>query len=217
LKRPKTYWINDRAQVEAVTHPTRHEIVDRLCALGPMSVREIAHTLRRKLTSVYHHIKLLEKVGLIEVVRSSSAERGRPFIVYRAIAPRVRLARAQGEPKLRAPMTKWAKMATAQAASEYAKALSNPNARIEGGKRNLWLFRVVSTPSPKRLERMNKLLDELAELAWTPDPKPGPQLSIGWFVMPLDRDAQKPVKTRRAQKPAKGTRTQKGRKTSSRG
>lgn len=200
MKRPKTYWISERAQVEAVSHPTRHEIMDRLCALGPMSAREIAQILRRKLTSIYHHIKQLEDVGLIEVVRSDSAERGRPFVVYRSIAPRVRLARAQTEPTLREPMMKWAKMATAQAANEYAQALSNPHARIEGRKRDLWLFRVVSTPSAKRLARMNELLDELAELAWTPDPKPGPQISIGWFLIPLDREAARGSKKKATRK-----------------
>jgi len=163
-----------------------------------MSVREVARALGRKVTSIYHHIKRLEEVGLIEVVRSSVADRGRPFIVYRSIAPRVRLARAQSDPKLRGPMKKWAKMTMAQAANEYGDALGSHSGRIDGRKRNLWLFRVVSAPSPKRLARINALLDELAELAWTPDAKSGPLISIGWFMMPLVRHGDGgPSKTRR--------------------
>jgi len=194
VKRPTSYWIRDYGQMEALAHPTRHEIVDRLSAVGPMSVREIARTLGHKVTSVYHHIKLLDEVGLIEVVRSSSADRGRPFIVYRSIAPRVRLTRAAADPKLRAPMTKWSKMVTARAGSDYAKALGSPAARLQGPSRNLWLYRVVIAPSPRRLARINELLAELGELVWTADPTPGPLLSIGWFMMPLDRRPSGPKK-----------------------
>lgn len=196
MSRPTSYWITDYAQLDALSHPTRHEIVDRLCAAGPMSVREIAQTLGRKVTSIYHHIKQLEEVELIEVVRSSSAERGRPFVVYRSVAPRVRLTRAAADPDLRVPMKKWSKMVAVQAGNDYVKALGSSAVRLQGDKRNLWLYRVVTAPSPQRLARINELLVELAELVWTADPKPGPLVSIGWFMMPLDRKASNSKKDR---------------------
>lgn len=187
----KTYWITDRKQVEAIAHPARHEIMDRLVALGPMSPREIASTLGRKVTPIYHHLKLLEKVGLIKVSSVSVGGHGRPSVVYRAIAARVRLLRAAIDPKLREPIAKWAKLVASQASKDYVSGLSHPSAKHTGSRRNLYINRLVITPSPQRLARINELLNEVAELAWTPDPNPGPQLSIGWFISPLERGGPK--------------------------
>jgi hypothetical protein len=44
---------------------------------------------------------------------------------------------------------------------------------------------VVAAPSKARLARINALLDELATLVWTPDPNPGPPMSVAWFLAPL--------------------------------
>ncbi len=108
--------------------------------------------------------------------------RGRPYIVYKPIASRIRLMRASADPSLRSSMSKWARVVGAQAAKEYIEGMANPQARIDGAARNLYLGRAIIAPSRKRLKQINQLLNELAELMLSQDPAPGPMLSIGWFL-----------------------------------
>jgi predicted ArsR family transcriptional regulator len=190
----KTHWVTDGRQVEAIAHPARQEIVDRLVAAGPMSARELAASIGRNVTTLYHHLKNLEEVGLIEQMSSEALARGRPYVVYKPIAPRIRLIRASADPELRGPMSKWARVVGAQVAKEYIKGMVHPEARIDGQARNLYLGRAVIAPSSKRLKQINKLLNELSELMLTQDPTPGPMLSIGWFLAPLDRGIRKSTK-----------------------
>jgi DNA-binding transcriptional ArsR family regulator len=190
-----TYWIEDARQIEAVAHPARQEIMDRLVALGPMSVREIADSLGRNVTTLYHHLKVLEELGLIKVSSATAGNRGRPYIVYRAIAPRVRLLHAAMDPKFREPISKWARLVGAQAAKEFVAGLSHESAKHVGAERNLCITRFVIAPSRARLARINELLGEISELVWTQDPNPGPPLSIGWFISPLDRETNSRAKT----------------------
>jgi predicted transcriptional regulator len=182
--RLKTHWITDVRQVEAFAHPARQEIIDRLVASGPLSARELAEGIGRNVTTIYHHLKHLEDVGLIQQMSSEAFARGRPYIIYKPVAPRIRLMRAPTDPELRG-----ARIVGAQAAKEYIQGMTDSRARVSGPNRNLYLGRAVIAPSAKRLKQINELLTTLTELMLTPDPQPGPMLSIGWFLSPLDRNS----------------------------
>lgn len=179
-----TYWIMAPEQVEALASPVRHDICDRLAALGPLSVRDLSRALGRKPTSIYHHLEMMIAVGL---VRSSEVQtsRGRPKILYETIAPRMRMARASEMPENRPLVAKGARAAASTAANDYARAFDGERRIGMGEGRNHWFFRAVASPSPTRLARINALFDELAELVWTPDPNPGPPMSVAWFLAPL--------------------------------
>ena len=199
----KTLWVDERAQVEALAHPARHEIVDRLTAQGPMGARELARSVGRQVTTVYHHLQLLEKVGLIEVASVEPQDRGRPYVVYKTKAARTRLTRTVTDPKLRGALGKWARVVGAEAAKQFSSAVGSRGSIFQGPGRNMRFFRLVCAPSPDRLKRINALFDELDELVWTSDPNPGPLLSIGWFLSPLNRTAQ-PQRPKAPKKPPEG-------------
>jgi len=180
----KVYWIDKRSQIEAMTLPIRHDIGDRLAAMGPMSVRDLARVLGRKQTAIYHHLKVLEKLGL---VRSRPAENkpGRPALIYETVAPLMRMARAARKPENRKALGRAGRTVAMQAARDYARGFEQPHWAFEGAERNHWFFRVFSAPSPKRLARINALFDELAELIWTPDPNPGEAITVMWLLAPV--------------------------------
>jgi DNA-binding transcriptional ArsR family regulator len=190
---PPTYWIERPEQIRAMSSPIRHEIGDRLAALGPVTVKDLADALGKKPTAIYHHLRQLEAVGLVKATRQAG-ERGRPAVVYATIAPRMRLARAPRKAVNRGPMARAGIAAATQAGRDYAQGFAQLHWAIEGAGRNHWFFRVSTAPSPARLERINRLLDELAELVWTPDPHPGPPMSIAWFLSPV-RGARKGKKS----------------------
>ena len=182
--RASTYWILRPDQIRAVSSPLRQEIVDRLAALGPTGARELASSLGRMPTSIYHHLTRLELVGLVKSVRTDGS-RGRPALVYATVAPRMRLARAARMRRNWKPLARAGVSAARQSGRAYAEGFGAEHWVIEGPGRNHWFFRVVATPSRARLKRINSLLDRLAELAWTSDRESGPPMTIAWFLAPL--------------------------------
>ena len=184
-------WISEPRQLRALSTPIRHDIVDRLTALGPLSVKELAHALGRKPTAIYRHLITLEKLGLVESSRMSGG-RGRPAMIYRAAAPVMRIARAPRVKGNRAPMAKIASAMARQAAREYAAAFKSNDWVVEGARRNHGFFELLTAPSSKRLAQINALLDELAHLIWTPDPKPGRPIRVTWFMSPSPNTRAKP-------------------------
>ena len=184
-------WISEPRQLRALSTPIRHDIVDRLTALGPLSVKELAHALGRKPTAIYRHLITLEKLGLVESSRMSGG-RGRPAMIYRAAAPVMRIAPAPRVKGNRAPMAKIASAMARQAAREYAAAFKSNDWVVEGARRNHGFFELLTAPSSKRLAQINALLDELAHLIWTPDPKPGRPIRVTWFMSPSPNARAKP-------------------------
>jgi len=185
-KKRQVYWITRKDQLRTLASAVRLDIGDRLTAMGPMSVKDLAATMGKKTTPIYHHLQQMERVGLVRKTRASGT-RGRPAAVYEAPGKLMRLARAPVTPANRKPMAKIGRIAASQAAKDYAHGFKSKLWQIEGPARNHWFFRCITQPSPARLAKINKLLDELAVLIWTPDPSPGPaSMSVAWFLAPLN-------------------------------
>jgi predicted ArsR family transcriptional regulator len=192
------YWILKREQLQALASPVRHDIVDRLTALGSLSVGALAQALGRRTTAIYRHLQVLQRVGLIVAKDANEGRRGRPASTYAAVAPHVRFARAPRQPSNRAAMIKVCRSVAAQAAKDYAAGFASERFSLEGASRNQWFFRLFTAPSRQRLRRINAALDELMALVWTPDAKPGPLLSVAWFMSPMPARRQpKAARSRR--------------------
>lgn len=186
----QTYWILRPDQIAAVTSPTRQEIVDRLAASGPLGAKDLAQALGRRPTAIYHHVQRLERVGLLKTIPVEGS-RGRPAVLYATVAPRMRLARAARLSRNWRMLRRAAASAAKQSAEDYGRGFGADRWATEGSGRNHWFFRVVASPSRSRLKRINALLDELAELVWTPDSRPGPTVSLAWFLAPLPSSRRK--------------------------
>jgi len=182
-----------KAQLEALTAPVRHDILDRLIANGPMSASEIAAALGRAATAIYHHLRQLEAVGLVLSERPDGApvEPGRPGLRYRAVGRVLLATDVSRDPANNRLIARIARAATSQAARDFEIGLASGERIFSGEGRNHTFFRAVGAPSPARLARMNALLDELADLVWSPDPDPGPPISVAWVVAPLQRARRK--------------------------
>jgi hypothetical protein len=151
-----------------------------------MSVKDLAAWTGKKATPIYHHLRQMEKVGLVRRTHEFGT-RGRPAAVYESSGTRMRLARAPLKVSNRKPMARIGRIVASQAAKDYALGFQSPNWKIEGPKRNHWVFRCITRLSPKRLEKVNALLNELSELIWNPDPSPGQvSMSVAWFLAPLN-------------------------------
>jgi DNA-binding transcriptional ArsR family regulator len=193
----KIYWIESRDQIEALSSPARQDIADRLGAIGPSTVAALAAALGQRPTALYRHLTALRKVGLVETLPTARA-RGRPATQYRLVASLVRWARAPRTAANRPPMARAARALATRAARDYAIGFNEPNWTIDGPARNHWMFRLVARLSKQRLKKINTLLNEVARLAYTPDPQPGALTSIACLLSPVpERAARRPVRRRR--------------------
>lgn len=185
-KRRPTYWITRKDQLRVMASAIRLDIIDRLAARGPMSVRELAQSTGKKVTPIYHHLKQLKTVGLVRKNTHESGTLGRPAAIYETVGAVMRMARAPLKSSNRAAVAKIGRIAAGQAAKDFSRGFQSPHWHIQGAARNHWMFRSINSPSRERLAKINELFDELAALIWTPDPKPGETaVSFAWFLAPL--------------------------------
>lgn len=191
---------SERQRLKALTNPVRRGIVDRLAALGPLSVRALASELGCKPTSIYRHLMALERIGL---VRGSEVrgQRGRPATIYRTTTPVRQLLRAAHGRSNRAPIAKIADAMARKAAKDHAAAFKSKHAATEGSGRNHGFRELLAAPSSARLARINALMDELEQLVGAPDANPGRPIRITWFMSPTAgiaaRRAAPPLRRRR--------------------
>ncbi len=92
-----THHVREPAQLEALTSPARIEIVVCLESTGPATVRQLAERLGRKPSSLYYHVELLERVGLLTSVETRRPD-GRAEAQFQLIANRITLQIDASEP-----------------------------------------------------------------------------------------------------------------------
>jgi predicted ArsR family transcriptional regulator len=186
----KVHWITRRDQLDAIASTARQDIADRLSAMGPCTVAALADALGYRPTALYQHLAALKRVGLVTSFATHGG-RGRPATQYQMVAPLVRWARAPRIRANRAPMARAAKAMATRAAKDYARGFDVAHWKLEGPGRNHWMFRLVARLSSQRLKRINRLLDEVARLAYTPDPASGPLVSVACLLAPIPERARR--------------------------
>ena len=92
----ETYWIMAPEQLAVMASARRQDIVDRLAATGPLSIKEIAAQIGARPSALYHHIERLIDVGLVIEAGARTIRRKRTLL-YATPAPRMRMARALAE------------------------------------------------------------------------------------------------------------------------
>ncbi|UJP11213.1 helix-turn-helix domain-containing protein [Microbacterium sp. KUDC0406] len=61
--------------ITAISHPLRRRIIDRLLLHGPTQVGTFARTLDAQVGSISHHLRMLQKAGVIEQVEDPDGDR----------------------------------------------------------------------------------------------------------------------------------------------
>lgn len=181
--RRTVYHVLDRAQLRCIASPVRHDMVDHLSAHGVMSIRELAASIGRKPASIYHHLKRLLEVGLVEETGTRLANR-RIEKLYATPSRRMRLNRALQEARHDDEMDEIVAGLCRQTARDFSRGLQHDDARRSGPARNLRFFRLVSRPTAESVREINRKLEEIAEILWR-DPDPDrPVVALTWVLTP---------------------------------
>jgi DNA-binding transcriptional ArsR family regulator len=183
----ETYWVMEPDQLAVLTSARRHDMIDRLAAGGPMSIKELAGEIGAKPSALYHHIEKMLAVGLIVEAGVRVVRRKREQL-YAARAPRMRLNRALAEDRHPELMHDIVASLTRQMARDFDKGGRAPIRIVDGPDKNYGFFRLVGRPSPAQLARLNACLIEIAEILWKSDDSAAPLIGLGWVMAPLDAD-----------------------------
>ncbi|MEZ5954685.1 MAG: helix-turn-helix domain-containing protein [Hyphomonas sp.] len=180
----ETYWILRQDQLEVLASTVRSDIIDHLVGRGPMSIKQLAASLGRQPSSIYYHMEMLQKVGLI-VEAGTQVSNRRTEVLYQTPAPRIRMKKAIRNPDNHELIGKMVGVLNRQSQRDFEQGLMHPAMQSEGPHRNLGFFRLINRPSPESLEEINGHLDRIAEILWEERDMSQPLVALAWTLAPL--------------------------------
>ena len=153
--RAETHETTDPRQLETIASPRRQDMLARLAACGPLSIRELAEQVGARPTALYHHLEKLLDVGLVVEAGSRLRNRRRETL-YETVAQRLvsdqrlRLSRAHRDPKHAEAVADIVSAQTRQLARDFRGGQISAARADDGDERNLTFFRLVGRPSRMR-------------------------------------------------------------------
>jgi DNA-binding transcriptional ArsR family regulator len=178
------YWIMEPRQLAEMASARRQDIVDRLAATGPLSIKELAAQIGARPSALYHHVGRLLEVGLIVEAGWRTVRRRREQL-YAARARRMRMLRALASEKHQPLMETIVGSLARQMERDFRSGAGSPDRRAEGAERNYGFFRLIGRPGAADLARINACLAEVAEILWDRRDENAPLVCLEWIMAPL--------------------------------
>lgn len=177
-------------QRSALASPLRLEILGLFIAPEPLSIADMAAMMGRSAGSLYHHVGILEKAGLLK--RSGTRPKGKRYeALFRPAATRIQMeAEAPGGDDDQMAVKTMA-AAFRMAERDLEAGLRDGTCVADGPGRTLYATRMHLRASPQFLKKLNKHLQGIEDLLTAEaarEPKPGPDdqhLSLTLALLPL--------------------------------
>lgn len=170
-------------QLQSLTSPIRLAIVQRLEIDRRATAREIAHRMGRPVTSLYHHLRQLEEVGVLRIVEERKGTR-RPEAVYAMVADYLSSARTVKTQEGRTIYGRAAARVAEAGVRTFSAAMARGNPRFEGERRNAMARFYLLRADARKIARLNRLLDELDQVA-THGCDDGEEIQITILLSPI--------------------------------
>ena len=154
------YWIRRLDQLQALESPMRQRIVATLEDRGPSTVAEIAEDMGRIPESLYYHVRMLVDVELLVVCDQRGAGR-RQEAVYRSVAPVLRLDYENRDDDWNRGLERAASAYLRAAGRQYAEALTSPEVRRSGDRREVRVMQINVRLGEEALAEVHRRMDEL--------------------------------------------------------
>lgn len=182
------HWVRDPEAIECLASPLRQRLLDRLEALGPSSVAELAASLDLPADGLYYHVRLLERRGLL-VPRERRSTNGPPETVYDLVSPRWHIRYALDDERVTAALRKVTSAILRRAGRDFDEGLEAPGAVVSGARRNLWSLRLESRLGAGDVEAIHDHLQSILEILRRPGGGRGSKLcAVSWVMAPLHED-----------------------------
>ena len=186
--------VEDAAEIALLASPARIEIVDTLEAHGSaISVADLAQQLGRPADGLYYHLRQLADGGLIE---EEIGTEGRLYRTRSRLGDRLRLRYRPGATANAEAVGRVAASVLRVAGRDFAHALADPAAVVEGPQRELWAARGKGWVGPAELAEINRMLTRVMDLLQGPRSARRDKLvAVSWVLSPVQ---EKPSRRARA-------------------
>jgi hypothetical protein len=211
------YFIREPKQLAAIRSPVRQEIVDVLAATGVRTVAEIASMLGRSPHSLYHHVRLLERVGLLLNMGLERRNR-RDEALYATPGRRLRLHHDLVSPKFLRNMRGLVAGMLRLTERDFVRALARRVPTKVAPSINLVARRMKGRLTTGQLREVRRLVGRLHDLLGNhPEQTVGTMYALTMVIAPLAEHARKkaggPRRSTPNQRNARATRARAGRST----
>ncbi len=183
----RVHWIRDPETIEALVSPVRQNLVDRLEAVGPCSVRELAESLRVAPDSLYYHVKLLVDAGVL-VAKGSRETTRRDETIYDVARRNWHIRYEPDQPDNARAVRRLAASILRQAERDFEAGLRDPAATVSGPTRNLWSLRLEAPLTEEELGAVNEHLAAILEILRKPQREgaEGTLCAFSWLLAPIE-------------------------------
>lgn len=178
-------WIREPEQLQALASSMRQNLMDRLEALGPSTVAQLAESLGVAADGLYYHLKKLEDVGLVR--RADVAKgAGRDGVTWDLAARRWHLAYEPGNPDNESALTDITANLLRQAQRDFERGFGVDGVQVEGALRSLWSLRLEASLSDDELRGINRHLQGILAILRKPQRRAEqPLYALTWVLAPL--------------------------------
>ena len=196
-KRDPVYVIFGKKELSALASSARQEIIDVLGQMGTVSVAELAQTLGRPADTLYYHLRILAKAGLVQSVGSRIKD-GRPEALFRSrnLSIDYEAARQTNERGLIGVASSMLRLGI----RDFEDAVRDRDVVVGGKQRELWSARKTGGLTKQELGRVNGLIQELLNSV-SPKSRNGRLYGVTVLITPvnrLNREASKAKQIRRS-------------------
>lgn len=165
-KTQKGCWISTARQMTTLASPVRHQMHLVMEMLGPCSIRELATRMGREPATLYYHVKLMERAGLL--TRDGMRGKGRnEEAVYTLVQDRVRVDMTQRAPQFVkavasgcGALLRWAERTFVAALKKDATVKTGACSEIRIRQSSVRLTKKSLIELNARLDAMEHFLDE---------------------------------------------------------
>lgn len=182
------YIIRSRKQLDALKAAARQELLDVLSSMGTVSVAELAVALDKPADSLYYHLRILQKAGLV-VEDGTREDAGHNERLYRAVASDLRLAYRpgpQGNAEMITPIVDSMLRLTSR---DFKAAFTDATTVVEGPQRELWATRTTGWLTEQQVEELNQHLASMQQTTVSSPPRDGGErlYALTMVLTPLNR------------------------------
>lgn len=165
--------IRDRNRIVTLASATRLSIVHTLEGIGPCSVAALARILGVPADSLYYHLRILERRGLVKKVGENVEVTGSS----------IELAYDAGSSANRVAVNRVA-ASVLRAAQRAFQAGFRTKVRTSGKRRELWVAQRSARLNAEQLATVNRLLHELLDVVeHSRDSEPNERLYLLTFAL----------------------------------
>lgn len=173
------------AQLRVMASAVRSQVIFALARDGQKSVRDLAISLKRPASGLYHHIDLLERAGLVHVAAERPGPR-RPEKMYELASKQLTSRSAVKTKAGRDALIKVGRRFMASAARSFKSALESGHAITEGRARNTAVQQIHIRLDSRALAQLNTEIDTLLRRAQKRSGQEGKGISVTISLSPTD-------------------------------